>query len=256
MDHEQFSTPEDVELNYELAGPASRFGAFAYDRVLLLLLQLGMVLTMMLISFLAGGGIPTEGSIFIVILTVLVGFIEFLYFGVHEWRSNGLTPGKKKLGMRVAMDGGYSLTTTAVILRTLARPVDTIPIFWIIPLLDKKTRRLGDFLAGTLVMKVVNETSVYVPFADEDLSSLAVRNLGLGVAHLSRLQRSQYASIEEFLLREKQLSRKQRSALAKQIVGALLVQMELEPPANVASFELLKEIYLSMRKHSSLLRDD
>jgi uncharacterized RDD family membrane protein YckC len=256
MDRIQFSTPEDVELGYELAGPASRFGAHIFDRLILIMWQLLGLGLLALIAFFTDSVVSGGWSLGNVVMVLFIGFSEFAYFGLYEWRCNGLTPGKMRVGVRVAMDGGFSLTPTAVILRTLIRPVDLIPLFWLIPLLDKKARRLGDLVAGTIVMRIPKEADISTPLPELSYTELETRHLELGITQLGRLKRTEYASLEEFLLRAPDLAVHRRSQLSRQIVSSLTRRMEIEMPRDVAAYELLKEIYLAMRAHSKVLAED
>ena len=255
MDRIQFSTPEDVDLGYELAGPASRLGAYVFDRLLLLLIQIATYLFVRILINVLGSSLDEMGGALGFLVIALVGFGEILYFGLWEWRSGGLTPGKRRVGLRVVMDGGYGLTTTATMLRSILRAVDMIPLFWVVPALDKKHRRLGDFVGGTLVMSVAQEANTRVPMANQQYSDLPVHHLVLGIRELSKLRRSEYSSIEEFLLRAPGLSRKQQSTISRKITGKLLGRIGLEQPEGEQPIEVLKEVYLAMRAHSSVLAD-
>ncbi|MFT4711094.1 MAG: putative RDD family membrane protein YckC [Planctomycetota bacterium] len=255
MDRIHFSTPEDVDLGYELAGPASRLGAYILDRLILLIVQIALLVTATVVVNVMDGSFEDIGGLFGFVGIVLVGFGELLYFGLWEWRSGGLTPGKRRVGLRVVMDGGYGLTTTAIILRSILRAVDMIPFFWIVPALDKKHRRLGDFVGGTLVMRLVDESNTRVPMPDIKYSQLPVHHLALGAGELAKLRRSEYASLEEFLLRAPGLPALQQDDLAGQILGSLLRRLNLVQPPGVQSIELLEELYLAMRTHSAVLAD-
>jgi hypothetical protein len=74
-----------------------------------------------------------------------------VYFAGLEIVMRGRTPGKKMVGLRVVSRGGGSASAGALITRNLLRLVD---FFVGVPLmaLDPLARRLGDRLAGTLVL--------------------------------------------------------------------------------------------------------
>ena len=255
MDRIHFSTPEDVDLGYELAGPASRLGAYIFDRLLLLMMQAAALLFVVIVVGIVASSLDAAAGFLGFAVVALIGFGELLYFGLWEWQSGGLTPGKRRVGLRVVMDGGYGLSSSAIILRTVLRAVDMIPLFWIVPALDRKHRRLGDFVAGTLVMRVVGEANTRVPMPDLKYNDLPCHHLALGAGDLAKLRRSEYASIEEFLLRAPGLGGHQQNELATQIASSLLVRLNTELPVGVPPMEILRELYLAMRAHSAVLAD-
>ena len=88
----------------------------------------------------------------------LYALLGLLYFFGTELLMGG-SVGKRLLGQRVVMDDGAKLTVGAAALRTLLRPIDGFP--WVIPnflgfivvTMNRKHRRIGDFLARTVVVK-------------------------------------------------------------------------------------------------------
>jgi len=77
--------------------------------------------------------------------------IDWAYFAGTEIVMNGRTPGKRIVGLRVVTREGGSASTGALLTRNLLRVVDVIvgvPLMAIDPL----SRRLGDRLAGTIVV--------------------------------------------------------------------------------------------------------
>ena len=78
------------------------------------------------------------------------------YFILFEWLLNGQTPGKRMLHVRVIKQGGYALRFFDTLLRNLLRVVDFLPLFYGVGLtsllLTRDSQRLGDLVAGTLVV--------------------------------------------------------------------------------------------------------
>ncbi len=88
---------------------------------------------------------------------ILVGFfagsflIDWAYFAGTEIAMHGRTLGKKAVGLRVVTRNGGAASAGALLTRNLVRVVDLIvgiPLMAIDPL----SRRLGDRLAGTIVI--------------------------------------------------------------------------------------------------------
>ena len=78
------------------------------------------------------------------------------YFILLEWLLNGQTPGKRLLHIRVIKQGGYALRFFDTLLRNLLRVVDFLPLFYGVGLtsllLTRDSQRVGDLVAGTLVV--------------------------------------------------------------------------------------------------------
>ena len=77
---------------------------------------------------------------------------DWMYFGLSELLLRGQTFGKRQMGIRVVKADGFSLDPSAILLRTLFRVIDNMPPMWIVPLMTEKRQRLGDFVAGTIVV--------------------------------------------------------------------------------------------------------
>jgi uncharacterized RDD family membrane protein YckC len=83
--------------------------------------------------------------IFLFVLTTLA------YFVLAEWLLGG-TLAKLTLGLRVLSTSSDSLQFRSALLRNGARILDLL-FFGLVPLLTGKRRRLGDLLAGTMVVQ-------------------------------------------------------------------------------------------------------
>jgi len=77
--------------------------------------------------------------------------LDWAYFAGTEIAMRGRTPGKKFVGLRVVSRGGGTASVEALIVRNLLRSADLlvgVPLM----ILDPLSRRIGDRLAGTLVV--------------------------------------------------------------------------------------------------------
>jgi uncharacterized RDD family membrane protein YckC len=84
-------------------------------------------------------------------------FIVFWFYPVlFEVLDHGRTPGKRALGLRVIASNGAPVGWLAAFTRNLLRTVDMLPFGYatglIASLADPWGRRLGDMVAGTLVV--------------------------------------------------------------------------------------------------------
>ena len=158
------STPERVAFQYEIAGIGSRFLAQILDS-----LVITVVLIAITILATSLGGIFGSGELALLI-EIILGFILVAgYFLVSEAAWNGQTLGKRATRLRVVGDHGEPLTLGQAAIRNLVRIVDFLPIFYAIGMLtlfiNGRGKRLGDFAAGTLVVRDRERVSLY------DLSS-------------------------------------------------------------------------------------
>jgi uncharacterized RDD family membrane protein YckC len=157
FDQLRIDTPEQIALELPLAGIGSRFLAIAIDT----LIQAAVYLITAIIFIIA---IPV-GSAGLNFLPRLVGpalavFILFAvywgYFAFFETIWKGQTPGKRYSGIRVIKESGRPINAFEAIGRNLMRAVDVLPGLYGVGLVcmmcNRQSRRLGDFVAGTVVV--------------------------------------------------------------------------------------------------------
>jgi uncharacterized RDD family membrane protein YckC len=146
-------TPENLEIQYSLAGAGTRAAAYMLDlMVMMLLIQIGINLIMAIVF-----ALPIADSRWGAALGGMITFAAYNgYFMIFEWVMNGQTPGKRVLGIRVVKQGGYALSILDTLLRNLMRFVDFLPMFYGVGLVSllatSRSQRLGDLVAGTLVV--------------------------------------------------------------------------------------------------------
>ncbi len=161
--HEEYTidTPENITFGYAVAGIGSRFIGALIDTLLIIILLL-LVNFVLFAAIAAADGLPlgmaewAEGVI--VALYALLNFaIIWGYYLIFELIWRGQTPGKRGAGTRVIAIGGGPATFLEVAIRNLVRIVDFMPFGYAVGLvtmlLNRQARRLGDFAAGTLVVK-------------------------------------------------------------------------------------------------------
>lgn len=148
-------TPEHVHFSVRLAGPSRRAFAYLID----LLIRGAIVLGFAFIAAIAGADVDFEGTSTGITLVVMFA-LEWGYYILLESMMSGRTPGKKAMGLRTVKEGGYPVTFIDVVLRNLLRGADWLPAFNIVGLVvmgfDRRFRRLGDLVAGTMVVAEEN----------------------------------------------------------------------------------------------------
>jgi uncharacterized RDD family membrane protein YckC len=154
------STPERVAFQYEIAGIGSRFLAQIIDSLIITVILIAIT-----VLAAALGGVFGSGELAILV-EVILGFVLLAgYFLVSEAAWNGQTLGKRSARLRVVGDHGEPLTIAQAAIRNLVRIVDFLPFFYGIGMLtlfiNGRGKRLGDFAAGTLVVRDRQRISLY-----------------------------------------------------------------------------------------------
>lgn len=160
------STPERVAFQYEVAGIGSRFLAQVVDVIII-----SAILLAIIIFAAAVGGIFHAGGLGLLILVLLTFVLLAGYFLISEAAWNGQTLGKRAVRLRVVGDLGQPLTVGQSAIRNLVRVIDFLPALYaagiITMFLNRRAKRLGDFAAGTLVVRDRERINLY------DLGSIA-----------------------------------------------------------------------------------
>lgn len=209
-------TPEQVVFSYTIAGIGSRAAAALFDY----LICFGLLTVLSLLVGLglrrAGGKLIPDPSAPWVIAFFLVAQFAILwgYYVLFEGLRDGQTPGKRRLGLRVVRDGGYSVTFAASAARNLVRIVDMQPVlFYGVGILSvavtRHGRRLGDLVAGTIVVRERMITSA-APAMPADAQRGAVATI---------LTDDEFALVERFVSRRNTLEPGRRTELAAQIAA-------------------------------------
>ena len=162
-------TPENVSFGYEVAGIGNRFVGALIDALILgAVLTLLGILTSVVLGITEGfanitlntNELSWAGGLVLAIST-LVNFLLFWgYFAVFELVWNGQTPGKRVARTQVIRSDGSAVGFLGVAVRNLVRIVDFLPGGYLVDLvtmlLNRRARRLGDFAAGTLVVRLAD----------------------------------------------------------------------------------------------------
>jgi uncharacterized RDD family membrane protein YckC len=238
VDKLTIDTPEQVHLEFTLAGIGSRFMAVFLD----MLIQLVLYLLLLLIAFgLLALDVFSKGSLWILALWLLVSFcIYWGYYAVFEILWQGQTPGKRWAGIRVIKESGRPINAFEAITRNLLRVVDLFPGFYgfgvVTMMLNKRNRRLGDFVAGTLVVHESSERESAVFFNTPDSTPFAL-------PQATRLSLQEVELIETFLARRLDIPAPVRSDNAARITAMVTARLGIDeasrPPDNENFLELV-----------------
>lgn len=145
-------TAQAVRLSYRIADLGSRAAAVLLD--ILIQVAAGLIVTLLVMA-----ASRSLGGTIAVALVVALNFAMFFgYYIVLEAIGAGQTLGKRAVGIRVVASDGSHAGWGRSVLRNLMRVIDWLPGFYgvgIVSLLTtREHRRLGDFVAGTVVVHV------------------------------------------------------------------------------------------------------
>ncbi len=205
-------TPEGAALNLKIATASERAGAFLLDFSLQIMAILAATwLIALAFSEMGFRGWQIAGSI----SAVVVFLLRVFYFVFFEIGRKAATPGKRALGLRVAARDGGRLTANAVLARNFTRELEVfLPltllimgtgegvggwirllalvwtgVFVLFPLFNSEKLRVGDLIAGTMVIhaprvKLQKDITSVAPlpsagytFAESELDAYGIHEL-------------------------------------------------------------------------------
>jgi uncharacterized RDD family membrane protein YckC len=223
-------TPENVELRQSLCGIGTRFIAGLVDNMIILGLLLLLIMVPMLA--LSVGFDDVLGSfrwtnMWAWALLILAGFaIYWGYFVFFELTTNGQSPGKKSLKIRVVKEGGGAITFTDVAIRNLLRTVDGLPLYGLAGIcmfVTKKAQRLGDLAAGTVVIS--EDVPDYLARTDSRQHLEWDQNVSPEALRASGLTPEEYRLLYNYWTRRFQLTLDARERILPQLLRPIYKRM-------------------------------
>lgn len=246
-DYIKIETPEKITFTYQLADTGLRIVAYTIDCVIQIIL---------FIVFLAlwGAEFNTYGSygdektgLFMAVLYLMLFFYQWFYFMLFEIFLNGGSPGKKICKIRVIKNDGDRLDLSAIVIRNLVRSVDNFPIPYLcilggfVSMLNKKNKRLGDLMAGTLVV-LEKGFKIQEPDFTTKLSTTEKR-VSMGLLEKDRLNEKDLYIIRKLLNQKNIMAPAQLDKTAKIIVNKLSNKFDLSAMSTWSDLRIIEEIY-------------
>ena len=151
-------THDNVGIGYTVAGIGSRFlaqlldvtlaGIAAFIATMGYLVVVGAFTPQTEVGSQLGPGLAAGGAM----LFALFAFLA--YFFVSELVTGGRTPGKAAVGIRVISRDGTGVRPLQTLIRSIVRIVDmTLYCGLVVMFFSPQARRIGDYLAGTVVIR-------------------------------------------------------------------------------------------------------
>lgn len=266
FDDHAIETPEQVALYFPLAGLGSRFLAVALDS----LIQGAVTMVLVLIAVMVFSAVGTHGmetmsnraAKWFMALMILGYFVlVWGYYTLFEAFRNGQTPGKRVMKIRVIKDSGRQITFFEALARNLLRVIDTLPGAYLTGvisiLVTKQNKRLGDLVAGTIVVhERVDEFGGYLSMPASRSFTAAMYEtpltpvpvlVSIPADHVVRLTHNDLHLMESFLARAISLPMETRAQLGSRLLDTLCMKMDVPVPTDVPPERTLEAIAYALR---------
>ena len=202
---------DNVRLDLPIAGAGSRVLAAFLDYLLV------GIASLLFVAAAVALGVVTKGGWWIAAVVIVGLFvIDYGYFAGLEVAMGGRTLGKSALDLVVLNRQGGRAATSALLIRNCVRTADLV-VGLPLMAMDPLARRLGDRLAGTVVVHA----------RPEETQDVVVRRVPRGWSGES------VALLEGFLRRIADLEPERAQGMARRLLAAI----ERDDPAMLAGVE-------------------
>lgn len=238
----EVATSERVFLKLPLAGAGHRALAYLLDVALLFAVWLVLYFVLTLVQSDVLGSFQALSGAVQALAALAVFAAQWVYWTASEVLGGGRTLGKRALGIRVRREDGRPLTVLDSALRNLLRFVDFLPVLYAVGvltmLLDPRQRRLGDLVAGTVLVRDRKlDLSRYE--VDAQPSSVAASKLPLSAAD--------HELLSAFLARSASLDAEARVALTAKFLSRYAPELEADARQLLAADAARAEALLRER---------
>jgi uncharacterized RDD family membrane protein YckC len=234
-------TPEAVALEFQTANVGSRILAFLIDAVVVVT---GIVVGVTAVAFATSvsNAVLPDWLVVAMFLVLIPGW-WFGYFTAMETLWRGRTLGKAALGLRVVTREGAPVRFRHAAIRTLLGTVDFAlgsGFFAVVfVLFSRDNQRLGDMVAGTLVLRERSAATQLAPVSFDPPPGLESYTATLDVTGMGA---EEYQAVRSFLLRARQLAPASRASLAVQLATPLAARLRPPPPDGLAAEAFLHAV--------------
>jgi uncharacterized RDD family membrane protein YckC len=232
-------TPEAVALEFRTANLGSRILAYLVDMVVVVAGILAGLFAVALIGQASDVVVPDWVALTLVLVLLPAWWLGYFIAFETLWR--GRTLGKAALGLRVVTKEGAPVRFRHAAIRGLLGLVDFFVLGGFLAvvfiLFTRDNQRLGDLVAGTLVLRERSALAAPAPVTFTPPPGLEHYTATLDPGGLTT---EEYQAVRTFLLRAASLPPGPRSTLALQLANPLAARLRPQPPAGVSP-----ELYLS-----------
>ncbi|MEJ3655973.1 RDD family protein [Actinomycetes bacterium KLBMP 9759] len=247
-------TGDAVVVELRIAEFASRAVAFAIDVAV-------MVVAYLIVLFIAAasGVLSADPALAATIGIVALVTVFVIYPVTIETLTRGRSLGKMAMGLRVVREDGGPIRFRQALARGLAGFVVDFGVFsfftgaigLITSLVSPRGRRVGDMLAGTVVVR--ERAPVQAAF---DILMPPPLAGWASTLELSQLPASLALSARQFLLRTSQLDPQVRASLGADLAGQVATHVSPPPPPGTPPEPFLAAVLAARthREHARLMR--
>lgn len=259
-DEYTITTPENVTFAFPVAGIGSRFIGALIDTLLIgtLLFLLNLLLVVAINATAESGAVSGDLSEdpgwlagLVLAIYALINFAIFWgYYLVFELGWHGQTPGKRLAGTRVVRLDGSGPGFLEVAIRNLVRLVDFLPaayaLGFVTMFFNRNARRLGDFAAGTLVVRHADALTLDTILQPAPSGTLwgapapQARDAAPEIPNLRRLTGDDYQLICNVL--DRQMRTRTDPNLALRLARAVATKLDVPLPGESAQ-DALRFLY-------------
>ncbi|MGK7918102.1 MAG: RDD family protein [Prochloraceae cyanobacterium] len=251
-------TPESVELEFTLAGIGNRAYALIIDYIVWGIILIIFLFGSTFLYFRIGDTLESWISnykdvlLWLRAIQLLIGFCIYVgYFVFFETLWQGQTPGKRFVKIRVIRDDGRPIRLQQATLRALLRPFDdTFFLGAFLIIFGKREKRLGDLVAGTLVVqeeRPVASANFPISNAAQSLVKYLQKE-----TDLSSLLPEDFAVIRDYLQRRGGMIPRAKIELSRELANQIKQIIALENiPKGVTPNIFLEAVYLAYQTQSS-----
>lgn len=252
-------TPENIAFNYQVAGPFRRLLAFMLDLFIRAAIALAVIIILTLFGIataIANAGLE---DLMLAAGTMAFFFFNWFYMAAFEYWWNGTTPGKWLLNLRVTTDDGEPINIFQSAVRNLFRYVDMWPMVplpfaamresfdgpvvltflfaLVVPIFNRRFQRIGDLIAGTMV--VIEDRSWLMKIAkiEDDRARLLAEYIPPNFVP----PRSMVKAVATYVERRRYFTTARRREIARHLAEPLLEKFGL--PTDTSYDLLLCALY-------------
>ena len=270
-------TPEGVPLQFTVAGASDRGGAFLLDAVIIMLILLAIIIPLSFAQYFQ----PSMGALTLILLFVFRNF----YFSGSEILFRGRTIGKRAIGLQVIDRNGRALRIESIFARNLTREIEIflplsillggesvlpflppwarlvmlgwVVLFLLFPFFSRDRLRMGDLLAGTMVVRAPKRT--LLPDLTQTVAAAEIeedRRFRFTAEQLEAYGIYELQVLEK-ILRQKNSPKDTITAVAEKIAEKISYEGSLEPNLDfLTAFYRAQRAYLEGRLLMGDKRED
>jgi len=233
-------TPEQIDLEFPLAGLGSRGLALLVDSLIQAIVVIIVSVLMELISPDLFRHWAAAGKWMTALIISVMFCLYWGYFALFEVFWNGQTPGKRQAHIRVITNSGRPINVFEAIARNFLRAVDSqlgYVVGAVTIAVDKRNRRLGDMVAGTVVVHELQEQGDSYWYSQQSTTTDASV-----VDVVAAMTPQEFQLIETFLNRRLDLPYDQREKTAISIADRIGTRLNVAAADRPSPESFLEEL--------------